>query len=398
MKLVLNPEDKSFFDTSLITSEFVRQASICHGCRLCFNYCYAFPKLFKLTDSKGPKNLTYEDAVDIASDCFHCKMCYTNCPYTPPHEFEMDFADLMEWVWLSYKGRKPLTLREFLNEMLDYTKIGRGFIIKMYQHSRRLMGISNDAPMPEMKKELFTSIAKPVKVEKPIKKVALFHTCLVDNFNHEVGEALLEVYGNLGIEVKIVKEFKCCGAPMLDVGDVKRLKENAEHNYALMQKLVSEGYDIVSPIPTCTLMLSKEYPLILGKDEIKVYDSLEYLLKLEREGKIQVRGKFPKSVFYHPPCHLKYLKVGYSGVNLVRRMGAKIEISDKGCSGIDGGWGLRNYEKAKNVGSKMMTAFKESKAEVFMTECPLAGLQITKASGRRPLHPLEVIREAMKNG
>jgi glycerol-3-phosphate dehydrogenase subunit C len=46
----------------------------------------------------------------------------------------------------------------------------------------------------------------------------------------------------------------------------------------------------------------------------------------------------------------------------------------------------------------MMTAFKESKAEVFMTECPLAGLQITKASGRRPLHPLEVIREAMKNG
>jgi Fe-S oxidoreductase len=72
---------------------------------------------------------------------------------------------------------------------------------------------------------------------------------------------------------------------MLDVGDVKSLKENAEYIYALMQKLVSEGYDTVSPIPTCTLILSKEYMLILGKDEIKVYDSLEYLLKLEREGK-----------------------------------------------------------------------------------------------------------------
>nr|WP_231112355.1 hypothetical protein [Stygiolobus azoricus] len=77
----------------------------------------------------------------------------------------MDFAHLMEWVWLSYKGRKPLTLRDFLNEMLDYSKIGRSFIIKMYPHSRRLMEISDDAPMSEMKKDVFTFIAKPVKVE-----------------------------------------------------------------------------------------------------------------------------------------------------------------------------------------------------------------------------------------
>jgi glycerol-3-phosphate dehydrogenase subunit C len=61
------------------------------------------------------------------------------------------------------------------------------------------------------------------------------------------------------------------------------------------------------------------------------------------------------------------------------------------------GLGLRNYETAKRVGSKMMDYFRESKADLLVTECPLAGLQIKKASGRQPLHPIQVLKEAMRN-
>jgi glycerol-3-phosphate dehydrogenase subunit C len=46
----------------------------------------------------------------------------------------------------------------------------------------------------------------------------------------------------------------------------------------------------------------------------------------------------------------------------------------------------------------MMESFKESKAELFVTECPLAGLQIEKASGRKPLHPIQVLKEVIKSG
>ncbi|MEM4138158.1 MAG: glycerol-3-phosphate dehydrogenase, partial [Sulfolobaceae archaeon] len=45
---ILDPSDPSFFNTEKLHKEFLRQATICHGCRLCFNYCDAFPKLFKL--------------------------------------------------------------------------------------------------------------------------------------------------------------------------------------------------------------------------------------------------------------------------------------------------------------------------------------------------------------
>jgi Fe-S oxidoreductase len=73
----------------------------------------------------------------------------------------------------------------------------------------------------------------------------------------------VEVFNSLGIEV-VVPDFVCCGAPMLDVGDAERLRKNAERNAEIMERMVKEGYDVVSPIPTCTLTLN-EYPEGVGE-------------------------------------------------------------------------------------------------------------------------------------
>jgi glycerol-3-phosphate dehydrogenase subunit C len=45
----------------------------------------------------------------------------------------------------------------------------------------------------------------------------------------------------------------------------------------------------------------------------------------------------------------------------------------------------------------MMEAFSQSRADVFVTECPLAGMQIEKASGKRPLHPIQLLKRAMES-
>ncbi|MCI2413989.1 MAG: glycerol-3-phosphate dehydrogenase [Candidatus Aramenus sp.] len=387
----LNKDNPTFFDESKLLSEFVRQSTVCHGCRRCFNYCPAFPKLFKFTDEKGPKALTLNDLFSVASDCFHCNLCYVNCPYTPPHEFNMDFPHLMSWAWLYYRTKSGIPLKDRLYEMLDMVKFARPIAKKFVRTLE-----SEEAPLLEVAEKGFRESVKVEKVENPKAKVVLFPTCLVDNFYPGIGQDLVYVYNRLGIEVEI-GDFVCCGAPMLDVGDAVALKKNAEHNYKKLKEYVEKGYDVVSPIPTCTLMLTKEYQYILDKDPIKVYDAMEYLLKLKREKKIDFKGEFPKEVYYHAPCHLRYLGVGLPGVQIMRSLKAKVEIADKGCSGIDGGWGLRNYSKAKVVGAKMMDAFAQSKAEVFSTECPLAGLQITKASGKRPLHPIQVLKEVLSN-
>ncbi len=77
---------------------------------------------------------------------------------------------------------------------------------------------------------------------------------------------------------------------MLDVGDTKMLKKVAEFNSSILK----QGYDVVSPIPTCSLMI-EEYKNVINK-EIKVYDAMEYLLKLNREGKIKLPRSFNKTV------------------------------------------------------------------------------------------------------
>jgi len=392
----LNKDNPSFFDTKKLQSEFVRQATVCHGCRLCFNYCPAFPKMFQYTDKKGPSNLTLEDLFDVATDCFHCNMCFVNCPYTPPHEFNMDFPHLMSWAWLYYKTKTGLSLKDRLFEMLDTANLVRPLAKKFLEGGKEFMGISPEAPSLRLADKGFISRVKPKRVEKPVAKVVLFHTCLVENFYPEIGEDLVDVYNSLGIEV-VTENFSCCGAPMLDVGDAERLKKNAERNYRLISDYVKRGYDVVSPIPTCTLMVTKEYQYVLDTQPIKVYDAMEYLMKLKKEGKVDWKGELPKSVLYHSPCHLKFLKVGIPGVQAMRSLKMRVEMADKGCSGIDGGWGLRNYNKAKVVGAKMMDAFAHSEAEIFATECPLAGLQIEKASGKRAVHPITLLKEAIKS-
>ncbi|AHC52297.1 glycerol-3-phosphate dehydrogenase [Sulfolobus acidocaldarius SUSAZ] len=394
----LNPSNPSFFNSEKLYSEFVRQVTVCHGCRMCVNYCDSFPVLFKKIDSKEQdlNKLTLDDLFDVASKCFHCKLCYVNCPYIPPHEFNMDFPSLMEWAWLYYKSKTGLRIKDYMFEMLDATNLARPLVKHLMQKGKEVLGLHKDAPTLPVSEKGLKEKVKPKKIENPKAKVALFTTCLVDNFFTDIGEDLIEVYNSLGIEV-IIPNFLCCGAPMLDAGDVNRLKKNAEHNMKLIEELINKGYDIVVPIPTCALMI-KEYHRVLDKKVPKVYDSIEYLQKLKNEGKIELNAKFDKTIYYHPPCHLKYLQVGLPGPRLLRTLGAKVEISNKGCSGIDGGWGLRNYNTARRVGSKMMESFKQSKADVFMTECPLAGLQIEKASNKRPLHPIQLLKEAMKNG
>jgi hypothetical protein len=93
-------QDPAFYDPIAIERELKRVFGICHGCRRCFNLCDAFPRLFDLVDESPSQEL---DTVDPASfksvvdACTLCDMCFlTNCPYLPPHEFNLDFPHLLD--------------------------------------------------------------------------------------------------------------------------------------------------------------------------------------------------------------------------------------------------------------------------------------------------------------
>jgi len=95
----LDWKSDSFYDTDAIDAELRRVFDICHGCRLCFNLCDSFPRLFDLIDespNEEVEDLSTGDLKKVVDACTLCDMCFmVKCPYVPPHEFDLDFPHLM---------------------------------------------------------------------------------------------------------------------------------------------------------------------------------------------------------------------------------------------------------------------------------------------------------------
>ena len=98
--------DPNFFNAEALDAEMRRVFEICHGCRRCFSLCDSFPRLFDLvdeSDSGEMDGVSSADFSNVVDACTLCDMCFmTKCPYTPPHEWNIDFPHLM----LRYRAKQ----------------------------------------------------------------------------------------------------------------------------------------------------------------------------------------------------------------------------------------------------------------------------------------------------
>ena len=95
--LTYNPNEPKYWDSQAMAKEIERTFELCHSCRMCFKYCQSFPTLFDAVDSHGDvRDLPESVTRQVVDECFQCKLCYINCPYTPElHEWALDFPRLM---------------------------------------------------------------------------------------------------------------------------------------------------------------------------------------------------------------------------------------------------------------------------------------------------------------
>src|SRR2546422_11103246 len=82
-------------ERSAVVQETLRIFEVCDGCRRCFNLCPSFNTLFERIDAGDSdlSKLAPHDFEQVADECYYCKLCYNHCPYTPPHQYEIDFRD-----------------------------------------------------------------------------------------------------------------------------------------------------------------------------------------------------------------------------------------------------------------------------------------------------------------
>lgn len=417
---IYNPLDELYYDKSDLKKELDATFHQCSDCRLCIKYCYSFKSLFQMVDElhdNDPTKITEAENDRIVNECFQCKLCYTNCPYNPETESEwnIDFPRLMLRA-LSIMQQDGKTTRAA--KLLAKTDLQGKLVTKVapifnktneIKPARVLVekatGISRERLLPTFS---FTRFSKWYKkhvsniINKRDAKVALFPTCLVEYQNPDIGKAVVNVYEKNGIECDLPKGQVCCGMPHLDGGDVKSFIKNAEKNVEILAAKVDEGYDIVVPQPTCAYVLKKDYIDYIDSDNARkvamhTYDVSEYLMKQHKESPLDTNfdGQTFDSITWHQPCHYGAQNMGPQSSLLMKLTGAKVEMANK-CSAIDGTWGLRkeNVAMAKKIAKGLMDFVEKKDSQLVAGDCNLANTAIEEATGRVPVHPIQVLNAA----
>jgi len=425
----LGQNEPGFYDETAIFEELERVFDICHGCRRCVNLCQSFPTLFDLVDESSTMEVDGVDKADywkVVEHCYLCDLCYlTKCPYVPPHEWNVDFPHLMlRAKALGYKqGRTKLRDR-----MITSTdRIGSLASIPIVanvvnaanknEHTRALLEsaleIDASARLPEYHSNTLAKRSRNHQpgnfevraTDKTRGKVAIFATCY-GNYNEPLlGEDLLAVFEHNEIPTIIVKNSVCCGMPKLELGDLEAVEKLKSHNIPLLAKLVDEGWDIISPVPSCTLQFKQELPLMFPQDDevIKVqaafFDPFEYLA-LRHKARL-LKTEFSNSIgkiAYHVACHQRVQRIGSKTADILSLIPDTEIVAIERCSGHDGTYGVRagTYEKSQKIARPVINRVKKMNADYLVSDCPMAATQI--ADGLELKHgetnPLSLLRKA----
>ena len=236
-------------------------------------------------------------------------------------------------------------------------------------------------------------------------KVALFYTCLVNYNEPDIGKAAVRVFEKNGVECAVPKQ-QCCGLPLIDAGLLDQATRKIKANVKVLSQKVREGYQIVVPSASCSMMLKKEYPHFLPTEESRLvarnsYDLAEYLVKLNGAGKLDTNfspqaGQAAQKFRYHQPCHLMAQRMGFKGEELLKVLPGAEVMHLQCCSGHDGSWSVKKeyFEESLKVGKPLFNFMKADESACCVTDCPLSAIQIQQGAGKHAIHPVVALAQA----
>ena len=431
----LDWKNPDFYDEASAFKELERIFDICHGCRRCVSLCGSFPTLFDLVD-EGPTGevdgVKKEDYWKVVDQCFMCDLCYmTKCPYTPPHEWNLDFPHTMlRAKAIKFKQGKVGAAEKFLASTDTHGSFAGIPVVVQVANAvnkmpatRKLMesalGVDQKAWLPDLATEKFRSSAPKAKAtvvrdgEKTPGKVAIYSTCYINYNEPGIGHDLLKILDHNDIPYVIVNKEQCCGMPKLELGDLESVKASNEANIPVLAKYAKEGYALMAAVPSCALMFKQEIPLMfpdcadtqMVKDAM--WDPFEYFMARKRDGLLKT--EFPQAlgnISYQIPCHGRVQNIGKKTEEMLKLIPDTQINTIERCSGHAGTYGVKkgSHDVAMKIGKpvfKAMATMKDgSKPDYISSDCPLGGHHIAQGFEVNDLgapelnHPLTLVRKA----
>jgi glycerol-3-phosphate dehydrogenase subunit C len=414
-----DPRDPAFFDVQAVEKELARVTEICDGCRRCHRLCPSFDVMLeKVDENEGDvSKVTSADYRRIVDLCWQCKLCFNHCPYTPPHRWDIDFPRLMLRAKAARARAEGVTRQDAwlgdvdrLGSLASATAPLANFANGLKPHRIALeaaVGIHRDRNLPRFHHQTFARWfrkrgPRPAADASPARPVALFFSCSVNYNEPQVGRDTVAVLEKNACQVSCPEQV-CCGMPYLDGGDIDRATANARRNLAALAPLVRDGATVVVPQPTCSYVLKREYPLLAPGPEAEAVsaatrDVFEYLAARRTEGSLDTTfpGPSPGQVAYQMPCHLRAQNMGFKTRDVLQLVpGTRVSVVER-CTAMDGTWAMKKefYPISLQYAKKAVADMDASQPQVYATDCTLSALQIEAVRGKKPAHPITLLREA----
>ncbi len=173
------------------------------------------------------------------------------------------------------------------------------------------------------------------------RSVALFATCLGDQFFADAVADAVRLLRSLGVEVAFPAGQTCCGQPAFNAGHHAEARAMARHTLAVFR----DAPRVVLPSGSCAAMLRSFYGELFGEEDpaaralaSRTFELAEYVVK-ELGVRELGRGLRGRRIAYHHGCHGRWeLGLGAEAELLLANAGAELVGWEAGaeCCGFGG--------------------------------------------------------------
>jgi FAD/FMN-containing dehydrogenase/Fe-S oxidoreductase len=367
-----------------------------------------------LTHSEKVNRFDHEEIHEVMDLCLSCKACKSECPSN------VDMAKLKaEWLQHYYDANGIPLRSKIIARFSTSARIG-SMVPMLYNFMmtnknvsniiKRASGFAMERSMPTLQR---TTLKKWFGRKKHQKgkngKVYLFCDEFTNYNDTWIGVKAVQLLEGLGYEVEIPRHIES-GRSWLSKGLLRKAKEIANRNIALLSPVVSESTPLIGIEPSAILCFRDEYidlaedHLYEGAKQLAKHCFLidEFIAAEIRMGRITKEQftKEKKEVLLHGHCQQKALSsVAHSAEILSLPENYSVKVIPSGCCGMAGSFGYEkeHFEVSQKIGELvLLPTVRKAGADVIIaapgTSCRH---QIKDGTGRKALHPVEVLHDAM---
>jgi FAD/FMN-containing dehydrogenase/Fe-S oxidoreductase len=367
-----------------------------------------------LTRSHKEYPYDHDEIYRVMDLCLSCKACKSECPSNVDMtrfkaEFLQHYYDihripfrtlLVGWLpRINRFGRIVRPVTNFVTGTLIFKKI-IGFA-----GNRKIPSLSEITLRRWMHKNRSSSLNR-ISI---IGKVYLFADEFTNYNECDIGIKTILLLEKLGYKVDI-PTHKESGRTFLSKGLLKTAKKIANKNVLLLKDIIKDEAPLIGIEPSAILTFRDEYPEIVDdqlKDAARKLGSRalmldEFICREVEKGKIRSDQftKDYKSIKLHGHCQQKAI----SSTSFTRKMltipvNYQVEEIPSGCCGMAGSFGYEkeHYELSMKIGEMVLFPSIRSSSEDTVIVAPGTSCrnQIMEGTGRRALHPVEIMYEAI---